>query len=195
MFCRLHGGKQTWQSCIGPRTSLCWPVAAVYAHRVMRCCQCQVVVRTDDLELAGEVVQDAAAYLGLNDLESKAHFPSHMEEFQAVMGKVSTYLLAPPAFAAGCSGNAGNLGNRNRRVASGTLMPDATRHCCATPWKCKCVQSPWVCNCWRHLRLNKAICMQVAECNTNRLRMMAEAAESSMAIKILVVKVLHPAPH
>lgn len=37
--------------------------------------------------------------------------------------------------------------------------------------------------------------MQVAECNTNRLRMMAEAAESSMAIKILVVKVSDPVPY
>lgn len=58
-------------------------------------------MRTEDLELAGEVVQDAAAYLGLADLESTAHFPSHMEEFQAVMGKVSTYLLDAHAVAAG----------------------------------------------------------------------------------------------
>lgn len=49
----------------------------------------QVVVRTDDLELAGEVVQDAAAYLGLADLESTAHFPTQMQDFQAVMAKVS----------------------------------------------------------------------------------------------------------
>lgn len=52
-------------------------------------------MRTDDLDLAGEVVQDAAAYLGLADLESTAHFPSHMQEFQTVMGKVSTHHLDP----------------------------------------------------------------------------------------------------
>ena len=46
-------------------------------------------MRTDDLALAGEVVQDAAAYLGLTDLESTAHFPLHMQEFQAVLAKVS----------------------------------------------------------------------------------------------------------
>ena len=50
----------------------------------------QVVIRTDDLELAGEIVQDAAAYLGVADLESTAHFPMHMQDFQAVMSKVST---------------------------------------------------------------------------------------------------------
>lgn len=37
--------------------------------------------------------------------------------------------------------------------------------------------------------------MQVAECNTNRLKMMAEAADSSMAVKVLVVKVPHPILH
>lgn len=68
-------------------------------HRVVVCSLCntlnrdiygeQVVVRTDDLELAGEVVQDAAAYLGLTDLESTAHFPTHMQEFQGVLAKVS----------------------------------------------------------------------------------------------------------
>lgn len=58
------------------------------------CCRCQVVVRTDDLELAGVVVQDAAAYLGLADLASTAHFPTHMQQFQAVMAKVSTCHVA-----------------------------------------------------------------------------------------------------
>jgi len=48
------------------------------------------VVRTENLELAGEVVQDAAAYLGLTDLESTAHFPDHMQDFQLVLAKVSS---------------------------------------------------------------------------------------------------------
>ncbi len=48
------------------------------------------MVRTEDLELAGEVVQDAAAYLGLTDLESTAHFPDHMQDFQAVLAKASS---------------------------------------------------------------------------------------------------------
>ena len=68
-------------------------VSAMSVCEVVCRCQCQVIVRTDDLDLAGEVVQDAAAYLGLADLESTAHFPSHMQEFQAVMGKVSTHHL------------------------------------------------------------------------------------------------------
>ena len=49
----------------------------------------QVTIRTDDLELAGSVVQDAAAYLGVTDLESTAVFPVQMQEFQAVLAKVT----------------------------------------------------------------------------------------------------------
>lgn len=51
-------------------------------------------MRTEDLELAGEVVQDAAAYLGLTDLESTAHFPDHMQDFQAVLAKVCSLSIA-----------------------------------------------------------------------------------------------------
>lgn len=51
------------------------------------------------------------------------------------------------------------------------------------------------CNEERRPRAHKGRCMQVAECNTNRLKMMAEAADSSMAIKVLVVKVPHPVLH
>lgn len=60
-------------------------------------------MRTDDLELAGEVIQDAAAYLGLADLESTAHFPTHILEFQAVMTKVSIRHVAPCIPAASAS--------------------------------------------------------------------------------------------
>ena len=49
----------------------------------------QVTIRTDDLELAGTVVQDAAAYLGVTDLQSTAVFPAQIQEFQIVLAKVN----------------------------------------------------------------------------------------------------------
>ncbi len=39
------------------------------------------------------------------------------------------------------------------------------------------------------LAAKQAAWLQVDECNSNRLKMMAEAAESSTAVKVLVVKV------
>ena len=40
-----------------------------------------------------------------------------------------------------------------------------------------------------HPLRHENVCLQVDECNSNRLKMMAEAAESSTAVKVLVVKV------
>jgi len=41
------------------------------------------------------------------------------------------------------------------------------------------------------LAADEAAWLQVDECNSNRLKMMAEAAESSTAVKVLVVKVCY----
>lgn len=53
-----------------------------------------MVVQTEDIDLAGEIVQDAAAYLGLTELASTASFPALMQSFQAVLVKVK----AMPSF-------------------------------------------------------------------------------------------------
>ena len=65
-------------------------------------CFIQVVVQTEDIDLAGEVVQDAAAYLGLTELESIASFPSLMQSFHSVLVKV-TALYTPVLFWLSCS--------------------------------------------------------------------------------------------
>ena len=44
----------------------------------------QVVIRTDNMDMAGEMVQDLANYLGTVDQASVAHFPQAMEEFKKV---------------------------------------------------------------------------------------------------------------
>lgn len=48
----------------------------------------QVVISTDDMGLAGDIIQDMAASLGVADLESKALFPGEMAAFEAVLGRV-----------------------------------------------------------------------------------------------------------
>ncbi|CAD7699112.1 unnamed protein product [Ostreobium quekettii] len=49
---------------------------------------CQVAVKTDNMVLAGDVVQDLAQYLSINELDSVADFPKEMEEFKDVLSKV-----------------------------------------------------------------------------------------------------------
>eukprot|EP00928_Gymnodinium_smaydae_P046709 TRINITY_DN31132_c0_g1_i1.p1 TRINITY_DN31132_c0_g1~~TRINITY_DN31132_c0_g1_i1.p1 ORF type:complete len:723 (-),score=166.02 TRINITY_DN31132_c0_g1_i1:61-2229(-) len=48
-------------------------------------------VRTDDFEVAGEIVQDLCTYLGVEELESTAHFPEEMDKFKSVLMKVDEY--------------------------------------------------------------------------------------------------------
>lgn len=53
--------------------------------------QAQVTIRTDSMEIAGEMIQDLASYLGLTDLASTADFPKAMEAFKEVLTKVEDY--------------------------------------------------------------------------------------------------------
>ncbi len=48
----------------------------------------QVIVRTDNMDVAGEVVTDLAGYLGLSDLATTADFPKAMADFKSVLSKV-----------------------------------------------------------------------------------------------------------
>ncbi|KAJ4460589.1 putative Bardet-Biedl syndrome 2 protein [Paratrimastix pyriformis] len=48
----------------------------------------QVTIRTDDMELAGDLVQDLCQFLQRAELDSLADFPTEMERFQKVLQKV-----------------------------------------------------------------------------------------------------------
>lgn len=51
----------------------------------------KVTIRTDDLEVAGEIIQDFCTFLKVTELESTAHFPDEMEKFKAVLMRVDEY--------------------------------------------------------------------------------------------------------
>jgi len=50
-----------------------------------------MTIRTDDMETAGEMVQDLCSFLQVTELESSANFPSEMERFQQVLTRVDEY--------------------------------------------------------------------------------------------------------
>eukprot|EP00931_Biecheleriopsis_adriatica_P103076 TRINITY_DN77962_c0_g1_i1.p1 TRINITY_DN77962_c0_g1~~TRINITY_DN77962_c0_g1_i1.p1 ORF type:complete len:719 (+),score=177.27 TRINITY_DN77962_c0_g1_i1:174-2330(+) len=50
-----------------------------------------VTIRTDDIETAGEMVQDLCSFLQVTELESSANFPSEMDKFQQVLMRVDEY--------------------------------------------------------------------------------------------------------
>ena len=51
-------------------------------------------VLTEDMELAGEVLQDLCTFLQISELESVAEFPAEMETFRAVLLRVDDYNAA-----------------------------------------------------------------------------------------------------
>jgi len=50
-----------------------------------------LTIRTDDIEVAGEMVQDLCNFLKVTELESTANFPAEMEKFQMVLQRVDEY--------------------------------------------------------------------------------------------------------
>jgi len=51
----------------------------------------KMTIRTDNLEVAGDFVQEMCAGLGITELESTADFPYDMEEFRGVLMKVDEH--------------------------------------------------------------------------------------------------------
>ncbi|XP_077978024.1 BBSome complex member BBS2-like isoform X2 [Glandiceps talaboti] len=51
----------------------------------------QVTLKTDDMDLAGDIIQALASFLGIEDLQVTADFPMHMEELKNVLVKVDEY--------------------------------------------------------------------------------------------------------
>lgn len=47
-----------------------------------------VSIKTDDMDLAGDIIQALATFLGIEDLQTTAEFPNHLEELRAVLLKV-----------------------------------------------------------------------------------------------------------
>lgn len=47
-----------------------------------------VTIKTDDMDLAGDIIQALASFLGIEDLQSTAEFPDQLEELRAVLLKV-----------------------------------------------------------------------------------------------------------
>lgn len=51
----------------------------------------QMVIKTDDMDLAGDIIQALASFLGLEDLQVTADFPMHLEELKNVLAKVDEF--------------------------------------------------------------------------------------------------------
>ncbi|XP_041460099.1 Bardet-Biedl syndrome 2 protein homolog [Lytechinus variegatus] len=51
----------------------------------------QVTIRTDDMDLAGDLIQALASFLGIDDLQVIADYPMHMEDLKNLLIKVDEF--------------------------------------------------------------------------------------------------------
>jgi Bardet-Biedl syndrome 2 protein len=51
----------------------------------------KVLIKTDSLEVAGDIVQDLCSIMNVTDIESNADFPKEMEELKVIIKKVNDY--------------------------------------------------------------------------------------------------------
>lgn len=50
----------------------------------------QITLRTDDIDLAGDVVQSLASFLAIEDLSAEADFPGYFEELRTTLTEVQS---------------------------------------------------------------------------------------------------------
>ncbi|KAK7891931.1 hypothetical protein WMY93_023894 [Mugilogobius chulae] len=53
----------------------------------------QITFKTDDIDLAGDLVQSLASFLGLDDLSAEADFPGYLEELRTTLTEVMSSLF------------------------------------------------------------------------------------------------------
>lgn len=51
----------------------------------------KILIRTDNMEVAGDLVQDLCSFMNIQDMESHAEFPQEMEELKGLIKKVNDY--------------------------------------------------------------------------------------------------------
>lgn len=48
----------------------------------------QITIRTDDIDLAGDLIQSLASFLAIEDLSAEADFPTYFEELHTTLTEV-----------------------------------------------------------------------------------------------------------
>ncbi len=51
----------------------------------------KVLIKTDSMDVAGDIVQDLCSIMNISDLDSNADFPKEMEELKVVIKKVNDF--------------------------------------------------------------------------------------------------------
>ncbi|XP_066971024.1 Bardet-Biedl syndrome 2 protein homolog isoform X2 [Macrobrachium rosenbergii] len=85
---------------------------------------CELTIRTDDMDLAGDLIQALSNYLNLEDLQVEADFPSELEQLGTVLERVEEYHATRQRLSADMADHSGVIRTLVVRAEDARLMFD-----------------------------------------------------------------------
>ncbi|XP_052064404.1 Bardet-Biedl syndrome 2 protein homolog [Mytilus californianus] len=84
----------------------------------------QVVIKTDDMDMAGDVLQAMASFLNIDDLQSTADFPEEMEKLRELLVKVDEFHVVRQKLTAEMADHSNLIRSMVVRAEDARLMGD-----------------------------------------------------------------------
>lgn len=84
----------------------------------------EITVNTDDIDLAGDIIQSMASFFAIEDLQVEADFPVYFEELRKVLVKVDEYHSAHQKLSADMADNSNLIRSLLVRAEDARLMGD-----------------------------------------------------------------------
>ncbi|KAF6076668.1 Bardet-Biedl syndrome 2 [Phyllostomus discolor] len=84
----------------------------------------EITVNTDDIDLAGDIIQSMASFFAVEDLQVEADFPTYFEELRKVLVKVDEYHSVHQKLSADMADNSNLIRSLLVRAEDARLMKD-----------------------------------------------------------------------
>uniref|UniRef100_A0AAQ6AP08 Bardet-Biedl syndrome 2 protein homolog n=1 Tax=Amphiprion ocellaris TaxID=80972 RepID=A0AAQ6AP08_AMPOC len=86
----------------------------------------QITLRTDDIDLAGDLVQSLASFLAIEDLSAEADFPAYFEELRTTLTEVDEFHSVHQKLTAAMADHSNYIRNMLVQAEDARLMGDMT---------------------------------------------------------------------
>ncbi|KAM7396186.1 hypothetical protein PAMP_019245 [Pampus punctatissimus] len=86
----------------------------------------QITLRTDDIDLAGDLVQSLASFLAIEDLSAEADFPSYFEELHTTLTEVDEFHSVHQKLTAAMADHSNYIRNMLVQAEDSRLLGDMT---------------------------------------------------------------------
>ncbi|XP_076033729.1 BBSome complex member BBS2-like [Oratosquilla oratoria] len=92
--------------------------------KIIATAECQITIHTDDMDVAGDIIQAMANYLNLTDLHVLAEFPSEMDQLEGLLQHVDEYHATRQRLSAEMADHSGVIRTMVVRAEDARLMGD-----------------------------------------------------------------------